>query len=218
MSEKDIANIVETAKSKGTFKILDAIRDRAYPTQDVDIFLDEDVAFLASQVDAEIKELNKSLDLSASDEAIIKELTEELDALIAKRNELVETMGGSKYIFTITGISEGKREDLYNKSIEEFPMEYEKSKNPFSGQEEKTEVENIARNRFFTDLLWAAHITKIQSPDGSEQVGINSDEATELRRSLPLASSARISEAIENIRTATTVFMMTADEDFLAKS
>jgi hypothetical protein len=80
------------------------------------------------------------------------------------------------------------------------------------------EIQNPDRDRYFTGLLWQAHIKKIVDPQGNEQEGITVEDAFELRRSLPLASIGKITEAIEKMRAATAVFMMTVDEDFLAKS
>ena len=59
---------------------------------------------------------------------------------------------------------------------------------------------------------------KITAPDGSEQDGISVEDASELRRSLPIASASKITDAIEKMRVATAVFMLSVDEDFLAKS
>ena len=83
---------------------------------------------------------------------------------------------------------------------------------------EKEEIDNVDRDRYFSDSLWEAYIVKIVAPDGEEQEGINMEEARELRRSLPAASVAKISEGIEKLRIASAAFMMSINEDFLAKS
>ena len=218
MSNSSVEEIVEQAKAPGTFSIINVLKDRAYPTEEVDVYIDEDVAFLAAQVEEEINLVNNMLDDSAENTEILNGLIERRDALIAKRDKMVEDMGGNKYVFTIKGISEGVREDLYNLCIEKYPIEVNKKINPFTGQEESEEIENKDRSKMFTNLLWEAHIEKIVAPDGSVQNGINLEEAIELRRGLPIASSGKITEAIEKIRAATAVFMMTVNEDFLAKS
>ena len=218
MSDSTVEEIVEAAKAPGKFSILEVLKERAYPVEEVDVFIDEDVAFLAAQVEEEIDQVNGTMDASAENSAAINELMEKRDRLIAKRDEMVERMGGNKYVFTIKGISEGAREDLYKQAVEKYPVETIKKSNAFTGQDESEEVENQDRNRLFTNFLWQEHIQKIIAPDGSPQDGINFNEAVELRRSLPLASSGKITETIEKIRAATAVFMMTVDEDFLAKS
>jgi hypothetical protein len=121
-------------------------------------------------------------------------------------------------VFHFEGISEGKRQDIYDSTLKKFPMEYEKTRNPYTGKMEKEEIDSIERDRYFSDLLWEAHIVNIVSPDGDEQDGITLEEATALRRTLPAASAARISETIEKLRIASAAFMMSLNEDFLAKS
>jgi hypothetical protein len=128
MSENTVEEIVTEMKSPGKFKILDVIKDRSFPTEDVDIFIDEQMAYAAASMD------------------------------------------------------------------------------------------DPDRNTLFTELLWQKHIVKITAPDGSVQDGVSLEDVSELRRSLPIAATGKLTEAIEKIRTATAVFMFSADEDFLAKS
>lgn len=215
----DIEEMVEQAKKPGKFNIIDAIRDRAYPRDEIEVFLDEDVAFRASELDDAISSISKSLDDK-------KDLNKkEIDAILARRDEiidnkqkLIEEMGGARYIFHITGIAEGKRQDLYDKAIQRFPIKHDSNRHPFTGELERTEIEDPNRDKFFTSLLWQAYISKIVSPDGEEQDSITFEDAIELRRSLPVAATARITEAIEKMRAATALFMMSVNEDFLAKS
>lgn len=218
MSDSTLEELVEAAKAPGTFSIINVLKERAYPAEEVEVFIDEDVAFLAAQVEEEITFANTRLDANAADAELLETIMSERDALIAKRDEMVKSMGGNKYIFSISGISEGLREDLYKKSVEKFPVEIIKKSNSFTGQDESSETENPERNRLFTNMLWSSHIKKITAPDGATQDGVTFDDALELRRSLPIASSSKITESIEKLRTATAVFMMTVDEDFLAKS
>jgi hypothetical protein len=218
MSEATVEELVEQAKAPGTFSILNALKERAYPVENIDIYLDEDIAFLAAQIEDEINSIGMVMDRSADDADALTELLTKREELIAKREDMVKQMGGAKYIFTITGISEGLREDIYNECVEKYPIVVNKKMNPLTAQEETEEVENPERNRMFTNLLWQAYITKITAPDGSVQNGITFEDAVELRRSLPIASSGRITESIEKLRAATAVFMVTVDEDFLAKS
>lgn len=213
-AEEEIVETVKEAKSPGRFKIVDVLRDKSFPTDEVEIFIEEGTAFEASQLDEDMKDLAKQLDKSPED----KELLRKYEEFTERKDKIIEEMGGTRYVFHLTGISEGRREDLYEKAVEKYPIEYEVDRNPFTGDGEKKEKSNTQRDRYFTNLLWEAHITKIVAPDGAIQESINFDEAVELRRTLPLASIGRITEAIEKMRTATAVFMMTTDEDFLAKS
>ena len=219
MSEQEIINSIEDARKPGVFKIVDAVKDRAFPQSFLEIYLDESIAFVISELDEALERVGNSADRK---KALTKK---EADDFEKKRNEildqkdkLIEELGGEKYVFQIQGISEGKRQDIYDKTVEKFPIKYEKNRNPFTGVLEKDEIENADRDRYFTDSLWEAHIVKVISPQGEEQQGISLEEATELRRGLPAASVNKISEGIEKIRVASAVFMVSLDEDFLAKS
>lgn len=207
--QKEILDSVEEATSKGVFNILDAIAHRAYPHADVNVFLNEELAYNAAIIEEQIDELEK---LGTEDSL------KESDVLSKKLNKMIDELESSKYVFSVYGISEGEREDLNKIAIEKFPIEYEETKNPFTGEPIKTEIKDIERDRHFTNLLWAAQIRKIKSPDGGEQERITLKDVEELRRSLPIAGIAAINEAVEKVRAATAVFMAKVNEDFLAKS
>lgn len=215
----DIEEMVVEARSPGKFKIIDAVKDRAFPESHLDIYLDEAVAFLIAELDQAMDETGKSMDKKkALSKKEVDEFEKRRDEILNRKNELLEKMGGAKYVFHIKGISEGSRQDVFDKAIEKFPMKYEKNRNPYTGAMEKEEISDVERDRYFSDMLWQAYIVKIVSPDGEEQESITLEEATELRRSLPAASVAKISEGIEKLRIASAAFMMSMNEDFLAKS
>jgi len=218
MSTEEIIEAVEEAKKPGKFKILDVLQDRSYPSDKVEVFLDEGVAFAAAELDVKLKDLERKLDKKVSSSEAIEDLMERRDKILDQKEKIVEEMGGARYVFHLTGIPEGKRQDLYDKAVESFPIEYERDRNAFTGDSEKKELENSERDRYFTTLLWQAHIEKIVAPDGSEQEGVTLEDAIELRRVLPLAAIGAITESIEKMRTATALFMMSVNEDFLAKS
>ena len=60
--EQEIIDSVEESKKPGKFSIVDAVKDRAYPTSVIEIFLDEDVAYIATQLELEIKLFGERMD------------------------------------------------------------------------------------------------------------------------------------------------------------
>lgn len=214
----NIEEMVQEAKAPGKFNIVDVVRGRSYPTDTVDVFIDEKIAFEVANMNEMIDNILKDMDKNVLSKKQIDDLTQKRDEIMEKRDALINEMGGNKYVFHLTGVSEGVRQDMYEKAIEKFPIKYEKNRNPLSGILEKEEIENAERDRYFTALLWEAYISKVVAPDGSEQDGITYEDAIELRRSLPLASVSSITEAIEKMRAATALFMLSVNEDFLAKS
>lgn len=213
----EVEDMVENAKKPGVFNIVDAVKGRGYPTTEVEVFLDEDVAYMAAQIEAEIARLGTEMD-KISDTNELAKMTEIYEEFVDKKDNMIKEMGGTRYTFHLRGISEGDRNDLYDKAVELYPMKFETDRNPLTGESVKKEVESEPRNKYFTDMLWSAYITKIVAPDGAEQVGISVEDAKELRRSLPIASASKITDAIEKMRAATAIFMLSVNEDFLAKS
>jgi len=214
----DIEEIVEEAKKPGKFNIVDVVKDRGYPKDEVNVFIDENVAFRVAEINEAIDKIGKQMDRAGVDKKTLDKFLGERDSILDAREKLLDEMRDDKYVFHLTGISEGARQDLFDIAVKKYPIKKTTVMNQVTGEFEEQEVENVERDRYFTSLLWEAGIYKVVSPDGSEQDGITFEEAAELRRILPLASLTTITEALEKMRAATAIFMMTVNEDFLAKS
>jgi hypothetical protein len=209
MSEKSIEEVVEEAKAPGTFNILDVLEERAYPREEVVVYLNEQLAYDAAQIQEKIDELSKSKSLEVQDE---------IDELISQRDKIVEELESQKYVFSIVGISEGLREDLMNEAAEKFPIKYRENKNPLTGEVTREEIEDKDRDRLFTNSLWHNQIEKITASNGAIQEKITMKDVEALRSKLPIAGIGAITQSIEKLRISTAVFMMSVNEDFLAKS
>jgi hypothetical protein len=214
MSETTVEELVAEAKSPAKFNILSVLQERAYPTDEVTVYLDEETAYLASIAEEEIKAANVAIDKDFEDE----KAQDKLEKSKQKLEKLIGKMSESKYIFTIKGIPEGRREELLIEAEKQYPIEYDENKNPFTGEVTKSEKEDRERNRLFTNMLWSENIEKITAPDGAVQEKLSPEDVKAIRASLPLASIGAINQAIEKIRAATAVFLFSVDEDFLAKS
>jgi hypothetical protein len=213
MSEDKIVEealeLAKEAKKPGTFNIINVLKDRAFPVEQVNVYLDEQAAYDAAKLQEQIDELAKSSAQQDIDSA--QKLADERDVIISKLEQ-------SRYVFHITGISEGKRNELQDECLEKFPMEYDENKNPFTGEVLKQEKEDKGRDRYFTNALWVASISKIVDNEGNEQTSLKMDDVESLRELLPLAASGAITQSIEKLRISTAIFMASVDEDFLAKS
>ena len=210
--EQDILDSVEKAKTPGTFKILDVIQGRGYPEQVVRIYLDEATAYQAALVGEELEELDGKPNSSINEKKRAD--------LIEKQEELIEELQKSMFTFHLRGISEAKREEIYNQAKKKYPIEYEKPSDliALTGQkQERVEKESPERDTLFTELLWAESIQKIVSPEGDEQEGMTYSEVKQMRGLLPSASSAALNSAIEKLRVSSAIFMSQVNEDFLAK-
>jgi hypothetical protein len=214
MSVEEIREAVDEAKRPGTFKIVDALKERAYPKMEVVVSVDEDSAYKANAIKetlAKLDEKSARKEKSESD----RKLEEKL---LAEHEELMSAIRSSSFTFYLEGISEGKRNDLYRNCIKKYPIEYDRDIDISTGKMEKVEKESPERDALFTDFLWEACIKKIVNADGDEQVGVSYTDVRTMRDQMPLSAIARINESIEKLRVASAVFMMEVDEDFLAKS
>lgn len=214
MSDEEIRESIDEAKKPGVFKIVDVLKDRAYPKMEVRVSVDEQSAYEANQIKEEIERIDLKISKSQKPEELIKRQEE----LSVKREELIKKIEESSFTFHLTGISEGHRETLYRKAVGKYPIEYEKDLDLSTGKMEKTEKLNTDRDGLYTDLLWEASIEKIVGANGDEQVGVSHPDVRVMRDQMPLSAIARINESVEKVRVSSAVFMMEVDEDFLAKS
>lgn len=205
---EDAIELSEQAKAKGTFNILDVIRDNGLPKDVVSIVVDENSAYSAFKLEEQLQELMESEDNVSQSE---------VDEIRSKISAIVETMNASRHTVHIKGISEGKRSELIELSLEKFPREYREKKGAIASITEEVEVQSPERDEYFTDLLWKESIEKIVAPDGREQNEITMDFIREFRSAISLPINAKITTSIEKLRIGTAAFIATADEDFLAK-
>ena len=205
---EEAAALADEAKKPGVFNILSVLKDRGLPRDVVQVVLDDALAYDAAKIQERINELMSS---DAED------INDEVASLQAKLDVMKDELNANRYAVHITGITEGKRDELVKRSLEKFPMEYDEQKNAFTGETIKRELESSEREEFFTNLLWVASIDKIVAPDGSEQAGIPESDISEFRAMLPIIANSNITQAIEKLRVASAMFVMSADEDFLAK-
>lgn len=213
MTEENIVDdakaLAEEAKKPGVFNILEVLKERGLPKDVVSIILDDETAYAAAKLKERIDELMNS------DTA--EDITVEVNKLQAELEPLVKKLNENRYQVYITAISEGAREKLVAQAVEKFPYEYDEEKNPFTGEAKKTEKPSPEREEFFTDLLWVDSIEKIVSPDGAEQALIDLEFVKQFRELISVPTNASITQAIEKLRVATAMFIMSTDEDFLAK-
>ena len=213
-TEKEIIELAEAAKAPGTFNILNVIKEASHAKDDVVVYIDENAAYIASKIKDEFDETQELIDGQVDVELNTKKLEE----LRKKLDEAVVAVQKSKYVFTVSGMSEGKREEIFNKAKEEYPIEFREERNPITQEITRTELESEDRDKYLTNLLWSASVVKITAPDGSIQENISLKDAGEMRLNLPPSVNVLVNQAIEKVRAASALFLMTVDEDFLAKS
>lgn len=211
---KEAAELAKAASARGTFSISEALLERAYPTEDVKVFLDEQTAYAIVRLDEQIDELEE--DASSEFEDIAVPAQKQQAELIDKRKEMFEELQKSLYVFTLTGVPEGTRQELLEQAFEKFPQEWIEDKN-ILGDVKRTEKENPERDNFFTMLLWEKSITKITAPSGAEQIAVTADDVQVMRKAMPVSAVTKINNSMDKLRVATAMFLLEVNEDFLAK-
>ena len=213
--EEEIREAVNEAKAPGTFNIVNVLQNRSYPETQVSVVLDEGLVYQAAILNEDIEELENKLSVSKSSEKV----KAKLDDLINKRDSMREELFKSMHTFYLMGIAEGSREKLYADARKKYPIEY-MPKNDLSGilsGDSREEKESPERDSLFTDYLWQSHIKKIVNNDGDEQSDFSYATISAMRNNLPLSATIIINEAIEKLRSASALFVMSTGEDFLAK-
>lgn len=202
----DINELVEAAQSEEVFDFAEVVQGRGYPRDEVSVYLDEATAYKIQVLE---EESSKERD------------PERVDELAEQIAELRAELDKSKYVFKIVGISTDTQEDLVDKARAEYPVEYENRRNPFTQMIERTEKadpeKDAARDRYFTNILWAAHIEQIVAPSGAVQTAPGPETVESLRK-MPKSQITKLVQAFNKLEVASAAFEHATDEDFLAKS
>jgi len=209
---EEIRESVDEAKKPGTFKIVDVLQNRGMPKMEVTVSVDEQAAYDASVAKEKIEDLDSKYSKTKKPDDIIAEQEKWEDV----RSEALERLRASSFTFHLEGISEGQRNDIFARAKKKYPIEYDQDIDLNTGKMEKTEKESPERDALYTDLLWNLHIKKIVNSDGDEQADVSYSDIRTMRDNMPISATAKINESIEKLRVSTAVFMMEADEDFLA--
>ena len=193
----------EAASKAGSFNFLDRLANRNYPTEDVQVYLDEAAGYRVQALAAEIAD-------EADDERL-----EQLEAdLRLAQGEML----ASRFVFHLEGISSDEYDDVVDAAREQFPIEYTETRNPLTFALERTPVENEERETFFRAHLWAKFIRSVEAPGGEVDDNITPAWCAQVQGLLPIMGALKIQTAIETLRMTTDWMDRIQDENFLAKS
>lgn len=187
------------------FDFLAFVQGRNYPTDSVTIYFDEASAYALQR--------------------------EENEAKIA---ELQERVRASAVTINLTGISEMLQERILDKAVEKFPRAFRTERNFITGMTEKIELTAAddnpnakARDRWYTNLYYAAHITGIEkdgavdsspitleSLEDDEYLTAVSNKIDALRKSAPKGQIVKFYEAVKALTVQAEAYEKTITEDF----
>lgn len=224
MSDKTVEELVRESTQKGSFKFLDALRNRSHPTDLVNVYLDEAAAYPLIELDQKITPLRNMIAALGDQESdgepgqIYLELKAEIAEVEKEIEAVSETLKHSRYVFHVRGVTPGFQEDILTKVRADYPVEYDEYTNEVTGARVKEEIESPERDRLYTNLLWQGHIVKIVDPEGNEEVAPDLETIAALRRELPVAATYELEQAMQKVDMAVDWQKLVVDEGFLAKS
>ncbi len=199
------------AQAKGTFNIVNVLLDRGYPTRKLVVCINEQAAYDYTVLRDEIDALEGAVTAGNADAVALQE------ELVERQGGLVKLMQDSAYTFHLMGFSEGLRNDIIDEAEKKFPVEFKENRDILGNVTDTERVPSPARDAMVTDRFWHEAIRKIVSPDGAVQENITVADVSAMRKILPLSAVTKINEAVEQLRIATSLFLLEVNEDFLAK-
>ncbi len=131
------------------FDLRDVLANRKYPTAKVRVWTDEEGFFELAALEREAASITKPGAKLTAVENKIKALKEHLNA--------------TAVIVHLRGTSRRAREDMQTEALSQFPI-----KRDVYGRDDDMQAFN--RGNLLTELYFAAHITKIEAPNGAEQI------------------------------------------------
>lgn len=195
--------VAEKRSKQGTFSFLDRLAGREYPTEDVEIFLDEATGH-------KIQKLNE--DLVNSQDAAQSELLEKQIASLSKKAHK------SRYIVHLEGIPVEEYDAVVDDAQKQFPLEYKEGRNPLTMAPEREPIPNEDRDVYFRTQLWSKFIRSVEDADGNIDSNITPEWIAVVLGKAPIIAQARIQQGVESLRMVSSWMDEIQGEDFLAKS
>lgn len=184
---------------KGTFSLLDTVKDRTYPEKDVPIFTDMKSTHLRKVLEDEANGLGNT----DADKARMAILEEEIQGL-------EEAIRNSGLIFSLRGLSPSVIESA------ELTVKKELKDVKYDSEEAAED----AFNQRMSDLLMALHILKVtRVQDGAvDDHTFTADDIAGLRAAVPFEAWKTIREAMDELTFQAAYFDASVSADFLSKS
>lgn len=196
-SMTDIAALVEGAKAKGTFSVLDAARQAAtvYPQDIRTVYMDKASAY-------EVKRLEK-LDADEKDGPVH-------EAIVAQIEAAKERVRNSALTFRMRGIGEKTKDSIRQEALLKFPEVKDEFGNLISGGADYGDGAT-----YYNDKVFAEHIIDVTDIDGNtDEHHWSLEEVAELRETLPDESFASLVELMYELSFAAAYFDSSVTPDF----
>jgi hypothetical protein len=210
MTDENVTDITERTKERaqselveGKFNFLDFLTGREYPTEDVEIYLDERAGYLIHKLEQEAARTTDG------------EQANIIHEQIAFQREKAQK---SRFVLHLEGISVEEYDKVVDLVTEAFPVEYTESRNPLTFGLERTPKESPDREQMFRTHLWAKFIRTVTGPNGGVDDDISPEWVAVFMNHAPLIALGRVEAAVQELRMTSDWMDALTTEDFLAKS
>lgn len=203
INTEDARAVAEEHSKPGKFSFLDRLNGRNYPTEDVEIYLDEAAGHRIQKLQED------RLNCSDAEQALL--IDEQIEHWRDKARE-------SRYILHLQGISVEEYDAVVEMAQKEYPVEWRESRNPLTMATEREPVANEDRDQLFRTHLWAKFIVSIEDAEGNIDDNITPEFISIVQGHAPLVAQGKIAQAVHSLRMVTDWMDQIQGEDFLAKS
>lgn len=182
-----------------SFDIADMFSGTAYPEDVVDFYTDASTAYGLYKLTDEAR---KAIALKDEDAARDVE---------ARREELLRKGEKHHYLVHVRGVSRDDRENVRKVVDKEFPPEV----NMFNQLKPNAEADEK-----YINLMWALHITRIETPDGRTLVSPSEGDVKAIRGKAPETETAKVEAKIQELRegAASGFEALVQEHDFLSSA
>ena len=200
---KTVEEKVDELQSPNVFSFSEVLQGRGYPRDEVTVFLDEQTAHTIAKLETQAAGMDSG---------------EKFDAVTKQVSVLRKKLAATAYTFKLTGISQDMKETVLKSAQEKFPTKYDSNKNFLTGGIDRTEKPNPERDRYFSSVLYQAHVEQIVAPDGAVNTAPDSETMDDFLRKAPESQVMRFLDAVHGLQVTAATFEAATNEDFLAKS
>lgn len=211
MTSMDIDSINEEAREmaeahskQGTFSFIDRLQGRNYPTEELEIFLDE----AEGKIILDLKDKLKSVNLTPEErEAVERDIT----LHSRKAHE-------SRYILKLQGISVEEYDSVVDAAKEAYPYEYTQDRHPLTAEIVRDLIPNDDREQYFRTHLWSKFFQAIVDKSGNVDSNMTPEFVAIFLKLAPVSVQAQVGIAVHKLRMVTNWMDEIQGEDFFPKS
>lgn len=149
-------SIAQEASKPGKFSLIERLKGRNLPTEDVSIYINDAAEWERQQLVEENMEL--VIHGQGEEREKLQQRREWLEGRIA---ELAEEVRQSEVVFTLQAVTNERYDELLEEARKSFPVKYEKVTNPLTGRTTMEEISSPDREELFNNIFMAETITKV---------------------------------------------------------